>query len=66
MAVPIPLLGYGLGPIPIPALPLALGEINGRGTALWVSLVAVLGLLLVAVLVHPGMSALRRSGRGDP
>jgi hypothetical protein len=66
MAVPIPLLGYGLGPIPIPALPLALGEIKGQGTALSASLVAVFGLLLVAVLVHRGIvSSLRRSGHGD-
>jgi hypothetical protein len=66
MATPIPLLGYGLGPIPIPALPLALGEINGRGVGLWVSLVAVLGLLLVSVLLRRElMSTPGRSGHGD-
>lgn len=65
MATLIPLLGYGLGPIPIPALPLA-GEINGGGVALQASLLALLGLLLVAVLVHwEIVSALRRSGHGD-
>jgi hypothetical protein len=64
MATLIPLLGYGLGPIPIPALPL--GEINGGGVALQASLLALLGLLLVAVLVHwEIVSALRRSGHGD-
>lgn len=63
MATPIPLLGYGLGPIPIPALPLA-GEINGADVALQASLVAILGLLLVAVLVHRGfVSGLRTTGR---
>jgi hypothetical protein len=65
MATPIPLLGYGLGPIPIPALPLALGEINARDVAVWASLVAVFALLLVAVLVHWGMFALRTSGHRD-
>jgi hypothetical protein len=52
MAIPILLLGYGLGPIPIPALPLALDEITGRGVALWAGLVAAFGLLLVALLAH--------------
>lgn len=67
MATPIiPLLGYGIGPIPIPALPLALGEINGPGLALRASLVVVLGLLLVAVLVHREIgSVLTRPGHGD-
>ncbi len=44
MATPlIPLLGYGLGPIPIPALPLALGGINPTGA------LGTLMLLIVAV-----------------
>lgn len=66
MATPlIPLLGYGPG-LPVPSLPVPLGEIVGPGAALMASLVIVLGLLLVVILLHREIGcALTRPRHGD-